>query len=67
MALGTRKFVINWHSIFAQEKRDYGLAVTDHLTVIDHIRKLPARRIRCIENMFMNEWQLSKLKESEYL
>src|SRR5271156_3993495 len=44
-----------------------GLAVADRIAVIDDVGKLPTRRRRCVENVFMRERQASESHESKDL
>src|SRR5271154_454437 len=44
-----------------------GLAVAERIAVIDDVGKLPTRRRRCVENVFMHERQANESHESKDL
>src|SRR5262245_23153859 len=61
--LGWRARGLHGDAILPGEKGEDGLAVADGLAVIDDVGQLPARRLRCIEDVLMRERHPGELQE----
>jgi hypothetical protein len=66
-ALRRRQRRVQRHAIFFGDIDQDGLAVADAVMAVDDIGQLSARRLRCVENVFVPERHAGELQKSEYL